>query len=100
MASGKKSKPSAKRPAKKKSKSPGSKGPVKKTMLIGEVVSRYPEAVGIMLERGFHCIGCHVSPFETIEQGAQVHGIAEKEVDRMVSEINSAISGSKRGKKG
>jgi|GEM_PF-771346 len=73
-----------------------SAGPIKKTLLIGDVVNKYPETVEIMLARGFHCIGCHVSPFETIEQGASVHGISDKELDKMLGEMNKVLS--KRGK--
>ena len=38
--------------------------------VIGEVVMKYPFSAEIMMERGLHCIGCHISPFETIRQGA------------------------------
>ncbi|MFH0961403.1 MAG: DUF1858 domain-containing protein [archaeon] len=82
----------AKRRANKKaSASSSSKGSVTKKILIGELVSKHPEAVEILLSRGFHCIGCHVSPFETLEQGAQVHGLAGKELDAIVREINDAL---------
>lgn len=75
-----------------------SPGPIKKTLLIGDVVSKYPETVELMLARGFHCIGCHVSPFETIEQGAAVHGISRKELDKMISEMNEVAKSSKSRK--
>lgn len=82
--------------SKKKKKSPSRESPVSRKMLIGDVAAGYPEAIEIMLARGFHCIGCHVSPFETIEQGAYVHGISGAQLDAMMAEINSAVS---RGKK-
>ncbi|MDP2717968.1 MAG: DUF1858 domain-containing protein, partial [Candidatus Micrarchaeota archaeon] len=54
---------------------------ITKDMTIGEVVQSHPQAVDIMLSRGFHCVGCHVSPYETIEQGAKGHGMSEADVD-------------------
>jgi hybrid cluster-associated redox disulfide protein len=78
------------------------KSPVRKTKkakllitpksIIGEVVMKHPLAAEIMMERGLHCIGCHISPFETIEQGAAAHGMPKKEVAAMVAEINKAVS--------
>lgn len=64
---------------------------VSKDMTIGEVVQSHPEAVDVMLSRGFHCVGCHVSPYETIEQGARGHGMSEADVDDLISEINAKI---------
>ena len=57
-------------------------------MLIGEVVKKYPESIGIMLEHGLHCVGCHVATWETIEQGAIGHGI---DVNKLVRDINEKI---------
>jgi len=71
---------------------------VKKEMTLGEVVSRYPQAAELMMQRGLHCIGCGVASFETIEQGAMAHGMNKKETQKMVEEINRKI-GSKEAKK-
>ena len=72
------------------------KNKVDKNMTLGEVVQKYPKSAEIMMKYGLHCIGCHVAAWETIEQGAQVHGMDRKEVDKMVEEINSAISKDKK----
>ena len=48
---------------------------ITKDMPIGEVVERYPEAAEVLTAYGLHCVGCHVSPFETVEQGALGHGM-------------------------
>ena len=39
----------------------------------------------ILFEKGMHCIGCGMAGFETLEQGALVHGI---DVDELVKELN------------
>lgn len=68
---------------------------ITKNTTLGDIVEKYPEAVGPMLKRGMHCIGCHVAAFETIEQGAKAHGMDEKEIKEMLKEMNKAVRGSK-----
>ena len=64
---------------------------ITKEMTLGEVVSRFPESAKVMLSYGLHCVGCHVASWETLEQGAKAHGLDDKEVDKMVGEINKTI---------
>ncbi len=71
---------------------------ITKDMILGEVVSKYPEAAEAMLRRGLHCIGCSIAAFETIEQGASAHGMSEKELDKMVKEINDIVNAKKKAK--
>lgn len=58
---------------------------------IGEVVQKYPETISIMMGFGLHCIGCHVSYYETIEQGCQSHGMSSEHIDKMIKEMNSVV---------
>ncbi|MBN1502606.1 DUF1858 domain-containing protein [Candidatus Woesearchaeota archaeon] len=60
-------------------------------MLLGDVVKSFPETAYIMMRYGLHCVGCHVATHETIEQGAKAHGLSEKEIEKMVKEMNSLI---------
>lgn len=53
---------------------------------------QYPEAVEILMDKGFHCIGCSAASFETIEQGATMHGINPK---KLIDEMNKKLSKSK-----
>ena len=59
---------------------------------IEEVVNNYPETTLVFMRHGLHCVGCHVSAFETIEQGAMAHGI---NVDALVADLNKVISSRK-----
>jgi len=61
---------------------------ITKDILIGELVKQYPQSVGIMLEHGLQCIGCHVASWETLEQGATSHGI---DVKTLLKEINDML---------
>ncbi|MBN2459914.1 DUF1858 domain-containing protein [Candidatus Woesearchaeota archaeon] len=65
---------------------------ITKDMLIGEVASKYPEAVEIMFKHGMHCIGCSMTAYETIEQGCMGHGLTGEEIDKMVEEMNQVLA--------
>ena len=62
---------------------------ITKSMPIGEVVEKHPEAVSVFLQHGLMCFGCAIARFEDIEQGALAHGI---DVDALVKDLNEAIS--------
>jgi len=62
---------------------------ITKDMMIGELAEKYPELVDVLIEDyGFHCIGCGMSAVETLEQGAGVHGMTNKEIKVMVDNLN------------
>ena len=58
---------------------------ITKEMMIGDLVKRYPDSIGIMLEHGMQCLGCHVATWETIEQGALSHGI---DIKKLMEDLN------------
>jgi len=66
---------------------------ISKDMSIGEAVSKYPETIPVFLKNGLHCIGCAVAAYETIEQGAQAHGI---DTVKLMKELNEAVSKKKK----
>lgn len=57
---------------------------------IGELVMNHPSAVEILFNYGFHCIGCGLSAYETIEEGAAAHGFDDEAIDKLVEELNAA----------
>ena len=65
---------------------------VTKKMLIGEIASKYPQAVEIMFRHGMHCIGCGMTVYESLEQGCMGHGMSGEEIDRMVEDMNKAVN--------
>ena len=64
---------------------------ITKDMTIGEVVDKYPEIIETLTSFGVHCVGCHVSPYETIEQGFMGHGMTEQEVEFAISTLNKVL---------
>ena len=59
---------------------------------IEEVVNQYPETMMVFMKHGLHCVGCHVSAFENIEEGAMAHGI---DLDGLVADLNKVVSSRK-----
>ena len=62
---------------------------ITKDMKIEEVLKKYPQTREVFEEYGFHCLDCMAARFETIEEGAVVHGI---DVDKFLKDINKKIS--------
>src|SRR3989344_2416253 len=55
-------------------------GKITKDSTIGDVVERHPEIIETLTELGVHCVGCHVSPFESLEMGFKGHGMSDDDV--------------------
>jgi len=64
---------------------------ITKDWTMGEIVQKYPAAVEIMSKYGLHCFGCHVSTWETLEQGILGHGGSSQDVEKMVNEMNQIL---------
>ncbi len=61
---------------------------ISKDILMGKLVADYPEIGRVLVEEyGLHCVGCMAAGMETLEQGAKVHGMSDKEIDRMVADL-------------
>ena len=65
--------------------------PITRQTTINEIAEKYLAAVEELFDYGLHCIGCHASSFETIEDGFRVHGLDEKEIDEAIKKINAKI---------
>jgi hybrid cluster-associated redox disulfide protein len=63
---------------------------ITRSISIGELVMNYPAAVEVLFSHGFHCIGCGLSAYETLEQGAAAHGYDDAMIDQIVLEIKEA----------
>jgi hybrid cluster-associated redox disulfide protein len=62
-------------------------------MPIADLAEMYPEIVDVLVyDYGFHCVGCFVSEFETLIEGAEVHGIIGEDFDKLINEINEKIN--------
>lgn len=58
-------------------------------MMIGELVEKFPKAAEkLMTKYNFHCVGCMAAGEETLEQGAAVHGMTKKKIEKMIEDLN------------
>lgn len=58
---------------------------ITKDMKLGEVISKHPETIEIFMKHGLHCVGCFVSSYESIEDGALAHSI---DLKKLLNELN------------
>lgn len=66
---------------------------ITKDMSLFEVVKQNPKAVDILTKHGMHCIGCQMAMFETLEQGCKAHGMSDKDINRIIEELNKKKKG-------
>lgn len=71
---------------------------IARKMNLGEMVAVYPELVEVLTnDYGLHCAGCFASSFDTLEEGAKVHGFDDKDIDKMVKRLNEIVKKKRRG---
>lgn len=59
---------------------------------ISEIVEKYPELADYLIrEYGFHCVHCFAADFETLEEGAAVHGVVDHYLDDLLDELNGML---------
>ena len=68
---------------------------ISKDMTIGDVVAKYPACIETLQSAGVHCVGCHVSYHETLEQGFKGHGMSDEDVERVIHDMNVAVEENK-----
>ena len=59
---------------------------------LSQIIEKYPKIAHVLLEYGLHCVGCELSKYETIEQGARAHGFSDELIKAMMEEINLVVS--------
>jgi hybrid cluster-associated redox disulfide protein len=63
---------------------------IDRNMAIEDVVRRNPQTVPVFERHGLGCLGCRAALFESIEQGAKIHGV---DVEALIADLNEAIPG-------
>ena len=54
-----------------------------------ELVQKYPETIPVFQQFGMGCIGCAAAHYESIEQGANAHGM---DIPALMEALNKAIA--------
>jgi hybrid cluster-associated redox disulfide protein len=62
-------------------------------MPITELLFQYPELAEVLtFEYGLYCVNCFIADFDTLEQGAKIHGIDEEDFKKMINHLESIIN--------
>lgn len=70
---------------------------IKKDSPISEITEKSPRAIELLTEYGLSCATCFLNQFDTVEAGAQLHGMTEGEIKKMISEINDVLKKENNG---
>ncbi|MCL2103344.1 MAG: DUF1858 domain-containing protein [Syntrophorhabdaceae bacterium] len=62
---------------------------INKDMKIEDVIRQYPRTISVFRRLGLDCIQCHLSQYESLENGANVHGI---DLQSLLAELNDAAA--------
>ncbi|MDO5456030.1 MAG: DUF1858 domain-containing protein [Eubacteriales bacterium] len=54
--------------------------PVNGSMLMGEILRKYPESAYVLMNCGMGCVSCPASQMESLDDACMVHGINAEEV--------------------
>lgn len=66
---------------------------ITRNMLLGDLLRSYPHLTEILLrDYGLHCAGCFANTFDTLEGGARVHGMGERELELMLEHLNEEVA--------
>jgi len=57
-------------------------------MKIEEIVAKFPQTIGVFFQYGLGCVGCHAASFESLAEGAMMHGI---DLDAMLKDLNDLV---------
>jgi len=61
---------------------------ITKKTKISKLMEEKPEAGERLFEAGMGCCGCPMAQQETIEDGCKAHGMNEKEIEKLVKELD------------
>lgn len=68
------------------------KNKIVNSTLLMDIIEGYPKVASILTdEYGFFCMSCPLAFSETIGEGMEVHGLAEKEQIVLLAKLNKII---------
>lgn len=65
---------------------------IDRKMNLAELVTLYPQLVNVLMEDyGLHCVSCFAAGFDTLEEGAKIHGYSDRDIEKMVKRLNTLV---------
>ena len=62
---------------------------------VADILARSPHAARLLLDRGMHCVGCAIAPFETIAEACAIYGVS---LDRLLLDVVASIQAERTDK--
>lgn len=62
--------------------------PISRTMTFAELMRTYPQSVAVLKKFNLGCIGCMGAQNESLEQGANAHGL---DIEELLAELNKVL---------
>ena len=69
--------------------------PITQDMTIQEVLKKHPKMIEVLQDFGLYCAGCHLSAYETLEQGILGHGMDKKTLNSVLKALNEVAQDKK-----
>lgn len=60
---------------------------------IAEVLARWPGSARVLVDRGMHCVGCPIAPFETVAKACAIYGVP---VEQLLVDLTLLNAGERR----
>ncbi len=78
----------------KNNKSQNSKKLIDPDRNVNELLAEYPEIAPILTyEYGLFCVNCYIAEFDTLRNGADIHGINEDDLKEMIEHLEKIVNG-------
>lgn len=62
-------------------------------MNINKLLELYPEIAPVLTyEYGLYCVNCIISDFDTLENGAEIHGFSKDDLSGMINHLELVIN--------
>jgi len=58
---------------------------------IKVLIENHPETAEILMAYGLQCINCHFSEFDTLEDGAKIHGLSDEDIKMIIKDVNKVL---------
>ena len=62
---------------------------------IKVLIENRPETAEILMAYGLQCINCHFSEFDTLEDGAKIHGLSEEDIKMIIKDVKKVVNNTK-----
>jgi hybrid cluster-associated redox disulfide protein len=63
--------------------------PIRKDQLVDDVMRRWPETIRVFLDYGFHCVGCPIGCFHSVEDACREH---HANLALFLADLNTIVS--------